>query len=99
MGTVTDLVKNRRLPIIAVSIVVIVALVVLFVAMPSFTRTAKSNNDLTVYPQIRYQTQLKVGEAGTFYPNIYELDSKGTAHRNPPYLFKWNFGDGTKSVS
>ena len=53
-------------------------------------------NDLTVYPQIKYPTQLRAGEDGAFYPN--EIDSNGKAYHNFPYLFEWDFGDRTNTI-
>ena|SRR5918911_1729102 len=97
------LTSKKLLPVLVVSIgaiVIAAAVVILFVAplQPSFINNPLKKNLVTVYPQILYPTQLRVGQEGSFSPNLYEIDSNNEPQRNLPYLFEWNFGDGTNST-
>ena len=98
------LLKSKKLlPIMVVSIgaiVIIAAVIILFVVplQSSFINITANKNLVTVYPQILYPTQLRVGQEGSFSPSIYELDSNNKAQQNIPFLFEWNFGDGTNPL-
>ena len=97
------LTSKRLLPIMVVSIgaIVIIAVVVILFVVPlqsGFINNTSNKNLVTVYPQILYPTQLRVGQEGTFSPSIYEVDSNNKAQQYIPLLFEWNFGDGTNST-
>jgi hypothetical protein len=96
------LTSKKLLPIMVVSIgaiVIIATVVILFVVPLRSSLLTIPNKDLVkVYPQILYPTQLRVGQEGSFSPNLYEIDSNNEPQRNLPYLFEWNFGDGTNST-
>ena len=95
------LLTSKKLPKVAISIaaiVIIVAVIVILMGpLQSFINIQKKDS-LTVYPQINYPTQLRIDEEGSFSPGIYVIDSKGKSYQNLPYLFEWNFGDGTNST-
>ena len=97
------LTSKRLLPMLVVSIgaIVIIAAVVILFVVPlhsSFINSTSKKDLVTVYPQISYPTQLRVGQEGAFTPSIYEVDSNDKAQQNLPILFEWNFGDGINST-